>query len=451
MPQPLPALSLRDYQQQGECSDAETRQPLWLAVCLPELAREAAAPDREKQLQELAGWALQFSPMVSLKLPCSLLLEIGGSINYFGGLAVIRDSIARELGKRRKHVFHQATTPTPTASLILAQAGYNRVVNHGADLRSVLGPLSIEVLPLDDKRKQQLNKTGVRILRDLWRLPPGELARRFGTDLVTHLERALGKRPDPLNVYQIPPRFSASRAFSFAVTERQSLVPVVRQLLTGLCDFLHERDLYTTDYRVHLFHGQDPVTMLHIGLRQPIRQPAHLMTLLEAKVSQTRLATAVDKVTLSADRFYRVATRTRSLFPGGDLEQGGRDVSPLLELLSARLGADALKSLATHGDHRPEYACRHDVSVVAGPVPPGNSRPLWVLPEPKERLRKNDAVYYRSRIDLLMGPERIEAGWWDRADIHRDYYVGIDRVAGRVWIYHDLATRQKWYLHGLFG
>ena len=167
--------------------------------------------------------------------PCSFLLEAGGSINYFGGLAAIRDTISRELTERWKHVFYQATTPhAHTASLMLARAGCNLVVERGADLRSVLGPLSIEVLPLDDKRKQQLNKTGVRILRDLWRLPSDGLARRFGTELVTHLDQALGKLPEPLNAYRIPPRFSDTRECSFDIDEQQALLPVVR----GACDRL---------------------------------------------------------------------------------------------------------------------------------------------------------------------------------------------------------------------
>ncbi len=511
MPRPLSALSFRDYQEQEACNKTEKgtrtrQQALWLAVYLPKLALEVVAADqsdevsavveeikgrklvhtascsaermgvstgmalgaayaccpglkvhqineiaREERLDALAAWALQFSAAVSLHPPCSFLLEAGGSINYFGGLATIRDTIARELTERWKHVFYQATAPTPTASLMLARAGRNLVIERGADLRSVLGPLSIEVLPLDDKRKQRLNKTGVRILRDLWRLPSDGLARRFGTDLVTHLDRALGKLPEPLNAYRIPPRFSDTRECSFDIDERQSLLPVVRGLVTGLCNFLQKQDLYTMDYQVHFYHRQDPVTMLHIGLRRPIRQPGYLMMLVETQLSRAKLDAAVVRVTLTAERFYSVAPRTRCLFPGSELEQEDQDIAPLLEQLSTRLGAAALKSIATHADHRPEYACRTGVPAVAGPAPPGNRRPLWLLPKPRELLNKDDGIYYRGRIHFLMGPERIEAGWWDSDGIRRDYYVGVDDIAGRVWIYHDLTTRQKWYLHGLLG
>ena len=350
----------------------------------------------------------------------------GEASTILAGLAAIRDTIARELTERWKHVFYQATTPTPTASLMLARAGRNLVVERGADLRSVLGPLSIEVLSLDDKRKQRLNKTGVRILRDLWRLPSDGLARRFGTDLVTHLDQALGKLPEPLNAYRVPPRFSDTRECSFDIDEQQALLPVVHQLVTGLCDFLQKQDLYTMDYQVHFYHRQDPVTMLHIGLRQPIRQPGYLMMLVETQLGRTKLDAAVVRVTLTAERFYSVAPRTRCLFPGSELEQEDQDIAPLLEQLSTRLGAAALTSIATHADHRPEYACRTGVPAVIGPAP-GNRRPLWLLPKPRELLDKDDGIYYRGRIHSLMGPERIEAGWWDNHGIRRDYYVGCRR------------------------
>ena len=95
-----------------------------------------------------------------------------------------------------------------------------------------------------------------------------------------------------------------------------------------------------------------------------------------------------------------------------------------------------------------ELVCRPP----SGPAPPGNWRPPVVIAETQgiaEQGRRD--LLQGARIHFLMGPERIEAGWWDSDGIRRDYYVGVDDIAGRVWIYHDLTTRQKWYLHGLLG
>jgi protein ImuB len=47
--------------------------------------------------------------------------------------------------------------------------------------------------------------------------------------------------------------------------------------------------------------------------------------------------------------------------------------------------------------------------------------------------------------------ERIESGWWDGAVVGRDYHVAVDRRGARLWVYRDLQSPERWYVHGLFG
>ena len=49
-------------------------------------------------------------------------------------------------------------------------------------------------------------------------------------------------------------------------------------------------------------------------------------------------------------------------------------------------------------------------------------RPGWLLNEP--------TLLAEPGVQILMGPERIESGWWDGADIRRDYYL-IQTRAGQ--------------------
>ena len=44
---------------------------------------------------------------------------------------------------------------------------------------------------------------------------------------------------------------------------------------------------------------------------------------------------------------------------------------------------------------------------------------------------------------MLAGPERIESGWWDGADVRRDYYVASDARGARLWIYRECAGAKK--------
>ena len=55
---------------------------------------------------------------------------------------------------------------------------------------------------------------------------------------------------------------------------------------------------------------------------------------------------------------------------------------------------------------------------------------------------------------LRDGPERIESGWWDGADVRRDYFVADTPDGATAWIYRDHrygVDDGEWFLHGLFA
>ena len=55
---------------------------------------------------------------------------------------------------------------------------------------------------------------------------------------------------------------------------------------------------------------------------------------------------------------------------------------------------------------------------------------------------------------LRDGPERIESGWWDGADVRRDYFIAENPRGEIVWIYRDHRygiDDGEWFLHGLFA
>lgn len=407
---------------------------------------------QQQHLQRLANWVIQFSPRICLASPCSFLLEVAGSIQYFGKLETIQDQITQTLKNKWKHRFYLAVSPTPGASLLLAESANQIVVNDIIGLRSALGGLSIALLPLDEKRKRQLTLTGVRVLRDLWRLPSAALARRFGIDLVDYLDRVIGKLPDPLPAYQPPARFQAAYDIPHEVHDYQLLLPYASKLLDELCSFLRKSDMYVSDFFFYFQHQQHLPTIINISLRQPLRDTKHLMMLLETKLYQNKLAAPVLGIKLVAETLHSYTAQTLDLFSVQDIDGGyENNIDSLLEQLHARLGYDVVNGIACHEDHRPEYACQNSSLIMRTYPQIKKPRPFWLLPEPKQLLKKNNRLYYKSIICFGAGPERIETGWWDGTDIQRDYYIGIDKVAGSLWIYHDLGNKQLWYLHGLFG
>jgi protein ImuB len=57
-----------------------------------------------------------------------------------------------------------------------------------------------------------------------------------------------------------------------------------------------------------------------------------------------------------------------------------------------------------------------------------------------------------SQFELLLGPERIEAGWWDGDDARRDYFVARLADGALAWVYREAdLSSPTWRLHGLFA
>jgi protein ImuB len=131
----------------------------------------------------------------------------------------------------------------------------------------------------------------------------------------------------------------------------------------------------------------------------------------------------------------------------------------LVEHLRARLGAAAVYGIASVSEHRPENAWRvaepalhADAAEVASLARDRDAepfrRPLWLLATPESLEQQRGRPRRQGPLELLRGPERIESGWWDGADVARDYYVARDSRGSRLWIYRDV---RGWFLHGVFG
>lgn len=124
-----------------------------VALCPNLKVYDCDAYKQQQRLEELADWAHKFTSKVSIHAPQCLLLEVRGSIKLFGGLEQLHNHIIRTLKNQWPHVFFDAITPAPTASLVLATSAQftsieKTVVEKIDELRSILGALPVTSLPL---------------------------------------------------------------------------------------------------------------------------------------------------------------------------------------------------------------------------------------------------------------------------------------------------------------
>lgn len=415
-------------------------------VLWPGLVTRRRSRSREqRRLDELGDRMLAFSPVVSLEAPETVLIEVRGSLGLFGGLEQLKQRIGRTLDAAG-HVHLIAGAPTPSAAACLARWGRGRVVTEKAALRSALGAMPVSLLDLEPGTAGRLERAGLRVVRDLWRLPADGLGRRFGRALVRTLARLRGVHPDPRPRREPAPYFSARLMLDWATDDLAQIQAGVEQLLERWVDYLRRSARATSGFCIDCLPERGEASLrVDIGMRHIGRDMAHFRRLVGERLGRVRLAGPVAGLALRSDRIHPFPDHSGQLFETAG--QGAVQWRQTEELVTARLGGGGLAIPSTAADHRPERAWR----LVSCPEAPAGDReaargrrPLWLL-DPPQALPRGGA-----ESGIVTGPERIETGWWDRRDECRDYYIARDPRGRRLWIFRDLR-QQRWYLHGLFG
>ncbi|HMN74615.1 MAG TPA: DNA polymerase Y family protein [Burkholderiaceae bacterium] len=444
----------------------------------PQLVSAAADPLRDaRALQGVLHACLAFTPAVSALPPDGALLEVDASLRLFGGLDKLVSRL-RETLQPLGHRVQLASAPTALGAGLLARCG--PAATHCADLPALHAAL--DALPaqgLDAARGQAdaLQGMGLSRLADLRRLPRAGLARRFGAALLGEIDRAYGERPDPRERVVPAPAFdSRIELFARADTSAQ-LLHGAGLLLARLVAWLSAQHAFARRFALDLQHearrqrddrAAPAATRIEIALAAPSRDGGHLQLLLRERLDRTGLAAPVLDLALHCDDIVRAPPPNGELFPSAQGEREG--LTRLVERLQARLGRPRVRRLVRVQDHRPERAsASHAVDAAALHARPAAqravpalrgdliTRPIWLV-EPAQPLaeRRDQPLLDGAPLQLLSGPERIEAGWWDEyGTAARDYFIAQAADASLVWIYRlrlpSLDAAQGWYLHGRFA
>ena len=380
---------------------------LALAARLVVRARDPAA--ETEAVLGLAAWASQFTPSVAIALPDTVLLEVSGSLQLFGGTGNIAKALEAGLADMGFGAA-LAGAPTPLAASWIAlaaswktqtaaeapaqasrspRAALNSNGNKHGDkdaarktrvsaastatpglLMNIVAPLELEAavaaLPLAVLRGasgnaqgigadtlEALQGLGIDTLGQLQGLPRDGVARRFGQVLLDTVDRGLGRLPDPRTPFRLPERFQAAIELPVEVTQAEALLFAARRLLVQLSGFLTARASGVQRIAVRLMH-RDAVTEVPIGLVAPSRDSAHFTLLLRERLSSLALREPVRSISVAACDMLPLAGESLGLFASDAIAPGSWE--KLIERLRARLGTQAVHGVASADEHRPERA-----------------------------------------------------------------------------------------------
>jgi protein ImuB len=213
------------------------------------------------------------------------------------------------------------------------------------------------------------------------------------------------------------------------------------------------RGIQAMDLTLDLDHA--PAHRERIETAAPGLDVVRLTDLVRLRLSATELAAPVERIEITAE--------TRRMTPAqlAVLDTAPRrDPAAAAEALArvkAAYGRESVAVARPVDAHLPEASVRWEpVAAVPEPRPPLAPdgplpllRTLLPVPRPLPDLPRHEREAWLGKhgaVETMHGPDRREAGWWDRS-AERDYFLVETRTGAILWIFQDRA-RRSWHLHG---
>ncbi|WP_052692002.1 Y-family DNA polymerase [Teredinibacter purpureus] len=299
------------------------------------------------------------------------------------------------------------------------------------------------------------------------------IRKRWGLDFCAFIETIFGIEKTfsqaglfnrPIEMYKPHESFFDSLQFDYPIRNCDQLYQPMTLLLQKLSEYLKQRQqqCQAIDWTLlDIHHNKQTLTVV---TSKGQSQWALLLELTRIQLDAQNLAFEVDSVELFCRNTIPNSLHNHALSFNETLhhyndEEAHRSFTITTAKLASRLGAGALFKIGYRDDHIPEKshqiftintqpkallpATKKTLSASTG------SRPSWLFDTPRPMEERQHTLYWKGKVTLLQGPERIESGWWQQA-CARDYFIAQRDDFLRLWIYFDIQQR-KWFMHGVFA
>ena len=241
-----------------------------------------------------------------------------------------------------------------------------------------LRALPLDALPLDDQDSETLARWGVRTVGELERLPPEQLAGRFGERGARMIRLARGQQDSLLTPCQPRQQFELGRDFDGEVGDLDQLVLAISALLDRLCFKLQGLDRAMANVMVVMRLAGGEMFERSISLPSPLSDARTLLKLVRIDLAAHPPGKAVEGVSVSAKPAARQRVQQSLFEPGLPSPQ---DLAVTLARLEGLVGSGRLGAPVVPDTHRPGAAtvCAFRVAEVSaasrhkpkpGPSPP---------------------------------------------------------------------------------
>ncbi|MFK7974810.1 MAG: DNA polymerase Y family protein [Halioglobus sp.] len=406
-------------------------------------------PQSEEQaLEQLCCWAYSITPTLNTWKADCLQLEIGGCLTLFRGLNRLLDEVRSGISSRHYRA-QLGLASTPKAAWLLSFAEEDNALAITQPLEQRLAPLPLGLLEEFDKAVDSLRRAGLHTLGEVIALPPAALGRRCGKAFTLFLQQTLGQRDDLQHDYQPPETFNDQYWFGYEVKTNAELMPAVQKLLQSLCLFLRNTQLRSSEIQWQLMGIDNKVRSIKVRSSSSHSDWKNWHQLTCIRFEQLELEGSVEALALVCEALAPGQQENIDLFSPRNQRE---PLASLLDRLRSRLGLQAIEKVGCRDEHLPELAVLVSSDDGTHTKPTQEhclQRPFWLMPQPQPLKQYGKQLYWKSALQLVYGPERIEDNWWQEP-VSRDYYIAAGSTGEHYWVFYDRLAKQ-WLIQGIFS
>jgi protein ImuB len=437
------------------------------AIC-PDLRVEYADVHGDRQtLQRLMLWSRRWCPWTVVDGADGLILDTTGSDHLWGGEAAMLVEMETRLALLGISA-RLAVAPTWAAAWALARHGADRAICPEGTILGALAALPVAGLRLEAETLLLLQRLGLKTIGALAAVPRLSLARRFvksplHANPLLRLDQVTGALAEPVASKDAPLRMRAEVRLPEPIQDPTHFLPI---LCDDLCAQMASAGLGCRKLLLTVYRTDGEVSTVDLTIASPSRDAGHLHGLFKGKLDRINPGFGFDLITLDAGMVERLGTLQTQLDGKADHDL---HLPQLIDRLSARFGAKAVRQPQLQASHVPERAENWNVAAVMTAPVPIKERPIRLLTQPEE-IRVLYAVpegppaqfiwrRQTHRVTRYEGPERIAPEWWKDSPGTRlrDYFKIEDQAGRRFWLYREglhedgRGGAPRWFLHGMFA
>lgn len=350
---------------------------------LPSLVTRPAEPARDRAaLVALARWAGRYGLQRHVDGVDGLWIDATGVAHLYGGEErLVGDLYRRLAGFGFTARVALAGTAGAAHALVRFATSAARPVRCVASapeaLADALASLPVGALRLDEDAVVLAYRLGLKRIGQLYGLPRESLARRFRSDaiaeaLLARLDAALGRRAEPRVGLANPLQRMVARSFAEPLISADGIAHAVGELAHEIAAVMEAQAVGARYCRLRLARVDGSAIVIAIGTAAAVKDAAHLVDLLAAKLDNVDAGFGIEAMHLEALRveplaghqvMLRTAQGPRGETAGStrmeafvDPAEGRIALARLADRLANRLGSDHVTTLASAPRHIPEHA-----------------------------------------------------------------------------------------------